>query len=398
MTGRACRPSAAPPLIAHIVHRFDYGGLENGLVNLVNGIPCERYRHAIVCLTGYGTDFARRVRRTDVEIVSIDKSPGKDPAAYLRTWRILRRLAPAIVHTRNLGTVEMQWAAAAAGVPRRVHGEHGWSPDDPQGRDARKLLVRRACRPVIQHYVAMSRDIGQWLMAYVGVPADRIHQLYSGVDSNRFCPEGPVPADLPSSFRRDTAAEPASSGGRPLVLGTVGRLDPIKNQEGLILAFRRILDGEPGLRSQLRLMIVGDGPLHQRLEAMVKEQELGGVVWLPGARSDIPELMRAMDIFVLPSENEGISNTILEAMATGLPVVAGDVGGNPELIPDGTTGTLYETRNGGSLDAALLRYVRNPTLRSDHGAAARARVCKDFSLEAMIARYCALYDQMMAVT
>ena len=136
------------PLIAHVIYRLDYGGLENGLVNLLNRMPREKYRHAIVCLAGFSA-FRDRIARDDVEVVSVDKRPGKDLGAYARVWRQFTRLRPAIVHTRNLGTVDLQWVALAAGVRRRVHGEHGWDASDPRGESVRALRIRRACRPAI---------------------------------------------------------------------------------------------------------------------------------------------------------------------------------------------------------------------------------------------------------
>lgn len=187
-----------PALIAHVIHRLDYGGLENGLVNLINGLPAERFRHHVICLAGF-SDFRARITREDVVVESLDKQEGKDPGAYLRLWHMFRRLRPDLVHTRNFGTVDLQWVAAAAGVRRRVHGEHGWVAGDARGQDPHTLRIRRACRPAIQRYVAMSRDIAQWLERDVGVPSRRIRQIYNGVDSTRFQPEGPRPADLPWS-------------------------------------------------------------------------------------------------------------------------------------------------------------------------------------------------------
>jgi sugar transferase (PEP-CTERM/EpsH1 system associated) len=371
-----------------VVFRFDYGGLENGLVNLLNGLPPERFRHAVVALDGIGEEFRRRIVRPDVPVLCIGKRPGKDLPSYARMWRALRELRPALVHTRNLGTLDMQLAAAAAGVRRRVHGEHGWSPADPQGLDPRSLRLRRALRSLPQTYVAMSRDIAHWLEQAVGVPAPRIRQLYSGVDARRFHPEGPVPADLPWE------ASPGSP-GRPRVIGTVGRLDPIKNHSGLLRAFAAILERHPVRRQALRLIIAGDGPLRGKLEAEARALGLAGEVWFAGARADVPALMRAMDVFVLPSVNEGISNTILEAMASGRPVVAARVGGNPELVVDGTTGTLYAADDPQGLARALEGYVQLEDLGRRHGEAARERVVADFSLEAMMARYAALYDEAL---
>lgn len=376
-------PGRMTPLIAHVVFRFDYGGLENGIVNLINRLPADRYRHAIVCLNGFSEEFCRRLQRTDVEVVSIDKRPGKDLPAYGRMWRVLRRLQPAIVHTRNIGTMDMQWVAAGAGVPHRVHGEHGWNPADPQGLDPRNLRLRRACRPVVHRYVAMSRDIEQWLIRYVGVSPHKVHQLYNGVDSTRFNPAGPVPSDVPWP-------------PHGLVIGTVGRLDPIKNHIGLLRAFAEILERRPDLRPALRLVVVGDGPERARLAGLVDQLRLVDHAWLSGARQDTPDLMRAMDVFVLPSINEGISNTILEAMATGLPVVAGRVGGNPELVVEGVTGTLYDAQSLRALEDALIRYLEAPALRETHGKAARDRAVQEFSLDAMVGRYMHLYDELLS--
>ncbi len=384
----AASSAAAVPLIAHIVFRFDYGGLENGIVNLVNRLPANRFRHAIVALDGVGEDFRRRLQRPDVPVLSIGKRPGKDLPSYYRMWRTLRRLRPDLVHTRNLGTLDMQLAAAAAGVRRRVHGEHGWSPADPQGLDPRNLRRRRLLRALPQGYVAMSRDIARWLEQRIGVPAERIRQLYSGVDTGRFRPDGPVPADLPW-------ARSPGAGASPLILGSVGRFDPIKNHAGLLRAFRTILERHPDWRGRVRLIIAGDGPLRGELTSLARELGLDDSVWFPGARSDVPELMRALDVFVLPSINEGISNTILEAMATGRPVVAGRAGGNPELIVDGLTGALYDPGDPNGLATAVEQYVQQAELRRSHGEAARQRVVEQFSLDAMVARYSEFYDDVL---
>jgi sugar transferase (PEP-CTERM/EpsH1 system associated) len=371
-----------PALIAHVIYRLDYGGLENGLVNLVNRLPASEFDHAIVCLAG-SSDFQRRITRAGVEVVSIDKQAGKDPAAYVRMWRVLRRLRPHIVHTRNLGTIDMQWVALAAGVPVRVHGEHGWTADDPQGLAPGNLRIRKACRPVIQRWVAMSRDIASWLERDVAVPAERVRQLYNGVDAGIFQPVGPALAEAPWAPAAGT-----------LTIGTVGRLDRVKNQSALLAAFHRILDRHPKLRGRLRLIIAGDGPMRRELMEVIERYGIGSDVWLPGARSDVPAVMRTMDVFVLPSLNEGISNTILEAMSTSRPVVAARVGGNSELVEHERTGLLYDSADPGALEEALLRYIEQPQLRLAHGAAARERVLAQFSLDAMVGRYAGFYRDL----
>jgi len=372
--------TSRPPLVAQVIYRLDYGGLENGVVNLVNRMPAERYRQAVVCLAGFGREFRNRIRRDDVEVVSIDKQPGKDPAAYVRMWRTLRRLRPTIVHTRNLGTVDMQWVAVAAGVPRRVHGEHGWEASDPQGLNPRSLRIRRACRPAVHRYVPMSRDLADWLQSAVRVPGSRIRQAYSGVDTGRFRPA--------------TTSEIAARAAGIVRIGTVGRLDPVKNHAALLKSVRAILDRRSELGTVLRVTIVGDGPQRAALESTTRELGLQGQVEFTGTRDDTADLMRTFDVFVLASMNEGISNTILEAMATGLPVLAARVGGNPELVVPDVTGLLYDPADGEGLTAGLTRYVDEPALRHAHGRVGRERVLASFSLESMIQRYIAIYDEL----
>jgi sugar transferase (PEP-CTERM/EpsH1 system associated) len=374
------------PLVLHVIFRLDYGGLENGLVNLVNRMAPGRFRHAIVCLAGY-SDFSKRIARADVRVYSLDKRPGKDLRAYLRFWRLLRQMRPDIVHTRNLGTVDLQWIARVAGVRGRIHGEHGWDAADPRGSGARGLTIRRACRAAIQRYVAMSRDLARWLETAVGIAPGRITQIYNGVDSDKFSPRGALPADLP------WAAQPAD--GR-VVFGTVGRLDPIKNQGALLEAFAALVGQEPAGSQRLRLIVVGDGPLATTLRTRAQELGVGALVWFTGARNDIPDLLRAMDVFVLPSLNEGISNTLLEAMATARAVIAARVGGNPELVEPDVTGTLYDAGEQGALTAAMREYSRSAERIARRGVAARERVVANFGIGAMVDRYTALYEQLSA--
>ena len=162
------------PLVLHVIYRLDHGGLENGLVNLVNRMPTDRFRHGIVCLAGF-TDFRHRIQRDDVHVYSLDKRPGTDLGAYWRFWRLLRRLRPDIVHTRNLGTIDLQWLAWLAGIKGRVHGEHGWGIADTHGLGRRGLIIRRACRRVIQRYVAVSRDIATLALPVCRRRADSRH-------------------------------------------------------------------------------------------------------------------------------------------------------------------------------------------------------------------------------
>ena len=374
------------PLIAHVIYRLDYGGLENGLVNLINRMNPMEFRHAIICLAGY-SDFRLRIQRTDVQVYSISKKPGKDFGAYGRLWRLLRVLRPSIAHTRNLGTVDMQWVALAAGVARRVHGEHGWEASDPLGTNIKNLWIRRMCRPAIHQYVSVSRDLANWLELKVGVSHGRVVQICNGVDTDRFQPAGDLPIDLPWRQQHSVSR---------LVFGTIGRLDAVKDQNTLLESFATLCANPRCRAIDLKLVIAGDGPLNQQLRARASTLALGDRIWFAGARDDVPQILRAIDVFVLPSLNEGISNTILEAMASGRAIVATRVGGNSELIESGVNGILYDRARSTDLADILLTHCMEPELRRAHGLAGRERAVAQYGLATMSGRYEGVYYRLMA--
>jgi sugar transferase (PEP-CTERM/EpsH1 system associated) len=369
-------PRPAPPLIAHIVYGLDYGGLENGLVNLINGLPREAARHTVICLTR-ATDFRQRIRRPDVTVHELHKQPGKDPATYLRLWRLLRSLKPTVVHTRNAGVIDCQAVACLAGVPVRIHGWHGWDVDDLHGTSPRRRRLRQACDRFIHRHIAVSRQLADWLQQADGVSPDRVTHICNGVDIERFAPALKAPG--------------------PFVIGTVARLQAVKDQQTLLRAVALLMAGHPQLRDTLRLRLVGDGPERRALEALVLELGIGDVTAMPGFSDDVPAVLRSFDVFALPSLNEGISNTILEAMACGVPVIATNVGGNPELVLDGVTGSLIPVGDPATLSARLSQYATDPALLQAHGAAARHRVEQQFSIPTMLANYAELYRDMTSL-
>lgn len=370
------------PLVVHVVYRFDTGGLENGVVNLINHMT--GWRHAVLSLTEV-TDFRARVRREDVTFHALGKGAGHAIGHYPRVVRLLRAWRPAVVHTRNLGALELVVPAWAAGVPVRVHGEHGRDVGDLDGSSVRYQRVRRLYRPFVSHYVALSRDLQAYLVDKVGVPASRIAQIYNGVDADRF---RPVAADAPAAMLPF-----ATPGG--WVVGTVGRMQTVKNQVLLAQAFVRALELAPPLATRLRLVMAGDGPLRAEAEAVLRAAGALDRAWLAGERGDVPDVMRSLNCFVLPSLAEGISNTILEAMACGLPVIATDVGGNAELVDAGRTGELVPSGDVQAMAERIVGMASDPDRAVAMGQAGRRRIEQAFSLPAMVAAYQDLYDRLL---
>jgi sugar transferase (PEP-CTERM/EpsH1 system associated) len=373
------------PLVVHVVFRFDTGGLENGVVNLINHMPEGAFRHAVVALTEV-TSFAGRVRRRDVEFVSLHKPPGHALRIYPELFRLFRRMRPAIVHTRNLAALEAQVPAWLAGVPVRIHGEHGRDIGDLHGRERRYQWVRRLYRPFVAHQVALSRDLAGYLREVIGVPPARVSQICNGVDTVRFAP---LPGGAVSI--EGCGFDPA----RHFIVGTVGRMQAVKDQLLLARAFARALADAPALRERLRLVMVGEGPLRQQCAAILAEAGAAELAWLPGERGDVPDVLRGLHAFVLPSLAEGISNTILEAMATGLPVIATDVGGNADLVQRGRTGEIVPTGDAVAMAAQIVRLAQDPTAAAAMGAAARATAEQRFSLRAMVCAYQGLYESQL---
>ncbi len=373
------------PLIVHIVFRFDTGGMENGMVNLINQLPEERFRHAVICLSGYG-DFRHRIRREDVAFHDLGKRPGHDLSWYSRLYRLLRQLKPDLIHTRNLNALEAQFVAVLAGVPARVHGEHGRDVFDLEGKNWKYNLLRRAASLVVQRYITVSRDLADWLAHTVGIKPARITQIYNGVDQERFSPRG--------GERRSELATAGFFDAANCVIGSVGRMAAVKDYPTLVKAFIRLCRQSPD-PTGLRLVIVGDGPARAECQSLLDAAGLSRQACFPGDRSDTPDWLASFDLFVLSSLGEGISNTILEAMASGLPVVATRVGGTPELVEEGKTGTMWTPGDVDGLAALLAGYAADPARRQREGAAARDRVERTFSWPKAAAAYQAVYESLL---
>ncbi|MGZ5183191.1 MAG: glycosyltransferase, partial [Ramlibacter sp.] len=216
-----------------------------------------------------------------------------------------------------------------------------------------------------------------------------VTRIAGAVDSVQFHPRlGPAAAVGPPGFMHDGA----------FVIGSAGRMTDAANHVTLVDAFLRLIASPHSAHQRLRLLIVGDGPARAECQAMLNRAGAGARAWLPGARPDTPQLLRAMDLFVLPSKlpamREDRSNAILEAMASGLPVVASEVSGTAELVHPGLTGILVPPTSGELLAAAISDYCRIPEMASRHGARARSQVIARHSMPAMARDVLAIYDKL----
>lgn len=372
------------PLIAHLIHRLSIGGLENGVVNLINHLPSEKYRQAVICLTDYDA-FRERIK-PGVQVFALHKREGKDLGAYLRLCRVLRSLRPQILHTRTQAAFDAQLYAFLVGIPVRIHSEHGQISSGVGNVSITHRLQRQILRPLVHHYVTVNDDLATYLKEQLGIPATRVTRIYNGVDTERFHPR---------TLKMRSIGPTGFANNESFVIGSVGRIEPVKDYPTLVRAFLHLLKTRPAAKLHLRLVLIGDGPMREQCRKMLEEGGAMEFAWLPGKRSDIPELMRGMDVFVLPSQSEGTSNTILEAMATGLPIVATSVAGNEELVTPGITGLLTSPGDWSAMADAIGMYWQTPSIADEHGQAALRTVALRFALKSMMDGYASVYDNAL---
>jgi sugar transferase (PEP-CTERM/EpsH1 system associated) len=375
-----------PPLVLHVIHHLVTGGMENGLVNLINHMSARSFRHAIACIEDFSPEFRQRIERTGVEVFPLHRSRVGVWKLRRRLYQLCRSLRPAILHSRNQSGLDALLPARLAGVRCCVHGEHGWDVDNLTGEKWKPILRRRLHALLVDRYIAVSKDLERYLAARIGVSPAKITQIYNGVNTELFVPAGERSLALaPSGFLAQNS----------LVIGTVGRLQPVKDQATLVKAVAYLVQAHPALRARLRLVIVGNGPLLDDLRALAAALGIAEQCWFPGSRTDVRALLRLFDVFVLPSLNEGISNTILEAMASGLPLLATNVGGNVELVEENESGRFFVPGDAMGLASLLADYTLAPDLARRHGQASREIAMRRFGLRAMVTSYQKVYEDLI---
>lgn len=347
--------------------------MEHGVVKLVNGLDCTDVRSSI-CSTAPADPGMARLLKPDVRLFELDRKPGNDPGIVWKLYRLFRRERPHVVHTHAWGTLLEGWAAARlARVPVLVHGEHGTLQLRPRQVRAQRWGWRRP-----DHLLSVSSRLAETMARKIGVPLERVTVIRNGVDLSRFSPADP---EAKAAARRALDLEDG------IIVGTVGRLVDVKNQGSLLEAIAELRRrGLPAVG-----VIVGQGPLREQLLRRIAGLGLRGAVHLIDHRPEVEAVYAALDVFCLPSKSEGMSNTILEAMASALPVVATRVGGADELVVDGETGLLVQAGDGSALADALAALVCDAGRRARFGCAGRRRAVEQFSLDGMVRNYREFY-------
>lgn len=365
-----------PTPIVLAITELDVGGAEQALVALATRLDPARWRVRVVCL-GPEAALSRVLREREIETVCLDVNRRRPIDAVGRLATALRESRPAIVQSFLFhANVACRLAARRAGRPIVVGGvrvaerEKGWH-----------LLLERLTEPMTAGVVCVSAGVARHLRRRIGWPARKIVVIPNGIDAARFEAVAPTPR-----------SEIGVDDGAPLAL-FVGRIARQKGVDVLIEAARIVARSRP----DWRLALVGEGPSRAEIEGPTRDDPLlaGRIRWL-GFRDDVPALLRAADLFVLPSRWEGMPNAVLEAMAAGTPVVATRVEGTEELIADGRTGRLVPPGDPGALADAILGALSDRAGAARWAEAARAVVLRDHGIDAVVARYEALWRRLLA--
>lgn len=380
--GLATAPSAGRPLrVLHILNRLDRGGTELIVLKVMEGLSKVVFEHRLASLRGSDPEF-QAVALPDGKLLSAGPVGGGFQFPLFRLARMMRAYRPHIVHSRNWGAIEAIPAARLAGVPVAIHSEHGYELDMLAGLPNRRRVFRRAVYAMADAVFAVTRELRDYHAKQAWISSQRIRVVYNGVDTQKFCPR----PDLRAAARKRFGLSP-----NRFIVGAVGRMVPIKDHATLL----RAVDLMTQRNVNAHVLFVGSGPELERTQELAAGfAALAGRVTFIGASDEVPEMLNAMDAFAQPSISEGMSNTLLEAMATALPVIATAVGGNNEVIDNDQSGWLIRTRDHEALASILTRLASQADLRGAFGSAARQRIIERFGLDRMLTDYTQLYLEL----
>lgn len=368
--------TATPWRICTLITELRIGGAQNVLYDTVTGLPSDHYRHLVVCLFG-ADQTAERLRAAGFQVVDLHMRSKLDVGVVWRLGRVLRDFDPHLLHSHMFhANLLARIVGRLTGVPRIVCTEHTMGQEGSVRR-----LLNRLTAPLADRITAVSEQVGTFAREGIGIPSDQVVVIPNGIDIDR-CRS----ALSPDQARAKLGLPPDQP-----VVGTVGTLRPVKGTDVLLRAFARLQESGP----EAHLLVVGDGPEWDTLQALADELGIRDAITFTGNRSDIADLLAAMDLFVLSSHWEGLPIAALEAMAAGLPVVATAVGGTPGVVLDGKTGLLVPPSDPPALAGALQQLLSDPQQARTMGQAGRRRVEEQYTQQRMVERMEALYQELL---
>ena len=358
--------------VAHLIHSFDQiGGAENGIINVINNLQ-PQVRHLVCSLTTIG-QITERIENRHAEFIALNKKEGNDLQLPYKMFRVFRREKVDVVHLRGWATLlEGYLAGRIAGVERIVYSEHGRHFEDIWQNKRLNIRIKKYIFSRVDRLMSVSAQLKNEMSELYGLNRD-IAVIHNGVDTEKF-----------SSSSSHTMCQVAGVTAPGPVIGIVGRLAAGKGISEFIDHFAR-------RQFQATLIIVGDGPLRTDIQQQIKQLSLDSRIKLLGNRNDVDRLLNCFDVLAMPSQSEGLSNVILEAMATGIPVVAFAVGGNAELVDNHKGGCLVPLGEWVHFCQCLQSILDDQQLRDAYGQHNRSQVIARHSLQSMAEQYSRLY-------
>ena len=365
--------SENPMRLMQITHDLAIGGLQRVVVNICRTIDRDRFDVRVLCLRALGP-FAADIERLGIPVSIIPQTGRTDYFSFLKVARVLRSERIEVIHTHNTQPfVDGTLGGLMAGVRTIVHTDHARQFPDKR----RYMLAERLVSAFAYRVVGVSDDTSANLCKYEKIPWEKIETIPNGIDGSVF------DIRVDRDARRCELGVPTDA----LVLGIAARLSPPKGVVHAIRAMPGVLARQP----RAILIIAGDGPLEHELKDEAAGLGISSHVRFVGPRADIPELLKTFDLYILPSESEGLPMVLLEAMAAGCPIVASSVGGVPSAVEDGVNGLLVPPRDPAALAGAILRALGDEPLRRRLALAGRQVFRARFSAETMTRRYERLY-------
>lgn len=364
--------------VAHIIDDLGIGGTQRQLVELVKHLPRDRYDVRVISLSTTKTHYHRTIKGMGVTLHEIPQSGAWDWRCLFALLRLLRSMRPTIVHTW-LFTADLYgriaaWLIHSPIVISSVRSVEPWKP-------RHHVMADRLLRHVTDGFIVNAKAIGDVLMSRERVNASAIHTIYNGLNLRLF-----DPAHTDGAVRRRFAPKETA-----LLVGILGRLGPEKDHATFLRAAGFVHERLPAAR----FLIVGNGALERELRALTATLRLDGVVSFLESQPNIAEVFAALDLVVVSSRYEGCCNVILEGMAMGKPVIATAVGGNPELVADGTSGLLVPPQDPERLAEAIMALESDTARRRTMGRAARERAESHFTVDRMVQETIRLYQHLL---
>ncbi len=363
--------------VAYVIGELGKGGAEYQLYELLRGLDRARFDPTVFALAAGGY-WAAPIRQLGVPLHEFAARGSADLGRLQRLRRALRRFAPHVLHTVLWsGNAYGRLAAIGLRVPLVISAERNLI-----ARPAWQVAFERLLDGWTDLYLVNSRAIVDGLVTRQGLPRAKMHVVHNGIDL------GGLP---PFSLDRRAARRALGFDAERRLVAQVGRLEPQKDYPTFLVAAARVAAAVP----DVDFVVAGEGALRAELEVVTQRLGLASRVRFLGLRHDVPALLAGVDVLALTSRWEGLPNVVIEAMATGAVAVASDVGGCAELIAPGDTGFLVPPGEPEAVADAVLETLRAPALAARLATAARRRVETEFTVEAMVRRTVAVYDDAL---